>query len=128
MGAPLILLADDEESVRSYVSAILDRAGYRLLEARDGVEALALAREHGPVDLVLTDVRMPRMDGVALAKAILGETPSVPVIYISGFPLPIPKEDRQACMALAKPFTRQALLDAVVKCLRKPCNSGGSGN
>jgi len=124
--APLILLADDEESVRSYVSAILDRAGYRLLQARDGVEALELARAHGPIDLVLTDVRMPRMDGIALANAILGETPAVPVIYISGYPLPMAEEDSHACVALAKPFTRQALLDAIGKCLQKTRNAGGS--
>lgn len=114
-----ILVADDEASVRIYVGTILRREGFQLLEAVDGMDALEQAHQRGPVDLLLTDVRMPRMDGLALARAIVEEHPKTPVIFISGYPFDLETAERPAgeCTSLAKPFTRRALLDAVTKCL-----------
>lgn len=64
-----IMTVDDSLSMRQMVRATLERAGYEVVEASDGVDALSYAREH-PVDLVITDVNMPRMDGISLVRAL----------------------------------------------------------
>jgi two-component system, cell cycle sensor histidine kinase and response regulator CckA len=127
LGQPTILIVDDEEAVRSFAGTILRREGFHLVEAVDGVDALEKARQEGPIDLLLTDVRMPRMDGVALARALGSTNPTTPVIYISGYPFDSETMYRPAaqCTSLSKPFTRRALLDAVRKCL--PAAGAGDG-
>jgi DNA-binding NtrC family response regulator len=83
----LVLLVDDETSIRTYIKTILEREGLQVIEANDGVDGLTLFRRRfGAVDLVITDLRMPRMTGVELAKVIRAECPMIPVIYISGEP------------------------------------------
>ena len=77
-----ILLAEDEINLRRVLGAQLARDGYDVLTAVDGQEALDLMRENY-VDLVITDLRMPRMDGMALLKGITVEKPGVPVIMIT---------------------------------------------
>lgn len=77
-----ILLAEDEVNLRRVLGAQLARDGYDVLTAADGQEALDLMRENY-VDLVITDLRMPRMDGMALLKAIAVEKPGVPVVMIT---------------------------------------------
>jgi two-component system cell cycle sensor histidine kinase/response regulator CckA len=130
MGAETILVADDEPTVRTFVGGILRRAGFQTLEAADGAEALEQVKQKGPVDLLLTDVRMPRMDGVALARSITEMYPETPIIYISGYPFDVEEERsrhaQRPCAFLTKPFTRKDLLDAVQKCLPKP--RGAAGN
>jgi two-component system chemotaxis response regulator CheY len=65
----LIMTVDDSSSMRQMVRATLESAGYRVVEAADGQEALEYAREN-PVDLVITDVNMPRMDGITLVSEL----------------------------------------------------------
>ncbi len=67
--ANVIMTVDDSVSMRHMVRATLQQAGYTVVEAADGLEALDYAREH-PVDLVLTDVNMPRMDGITLVNEL----------------------------------------------------------
>ena len=119
---PTILVADDEETVRSYIRNILTRRGYRLIEAQDGVDALEkLGHSPSPVALVLTDVRMPRMGGIALADAVFESSPRTPVVYISGYPLDLETEKKRhpqtACAYLPKPFTPKVLVETVERCL-----------
>ncbi len=116
-----ILVADDEPAVRTLITNILKVEGYRLIEAVDGLDALQKIRQQdAQIDLLLTDVRMPRMDGVALARWVVEAHPGTPVLYVSAFPFDL--EERrarhEACVFLAKPFTRKVLLDAVRKCLQ----------
>jgi CheY-like chemotaxis protein len=90
VGAETILLVEDDETVRRAARRILERAGYRVHEARDGSEALALARTdaHGHalhVDLVLTDIVMPEMSGPELADRLRAVRPDVPVLFMSGY-------------------------------------------
>ena len=118
-----ILVADDEATVRTYIGSVLRREGFQLLEAVDGADALDQVQQRGaPIHLLLTDIRMPRMDGVALARSVTDLYPETPVIYISGYPFDLePEQSRfptRPCAFLAKPFTRQALLQAVEKCLK----------
>lgn len=80
---PRILVADDDRMILLTLVEGLEEAGFEVLSARDGVEALEIAREQLP-DLALLDVRMPRMDGVALAERLRAET-SVPFLFLSAY-------------------------------------------
>ncbi|HEY0704046.1 MAG TPA: CHASE4 domain-containing protein [Candidatus Acidoferrales bacterium] len=85
-GTETILLVEDEESVRELVSEYLQARGYRILEASDGVVALDLAAKHaGPIQLLITDVVMPRISGRELATRLAGRQPGLKVLYISGY-------------------------------------------
>ncbi len=85
--AQTILLVDDDDSVRRVVRRLLDREGYRVLEATDGMEALAASRLFpGPIHLLLTDVVLPGMSGGQLARHLAEERPGVRVLCMSGRP------------------------------------------
>ncbi|MEJ2208004.1 MAG: PAS domain S-box protein [Anaerolineae bacterium] len=84
--ASTILLVEDEAAVRDLMLTILTAQGYRVLAARDGVEALEMADRHRePIHLLLTDVVMPRMSGRALADQLRLERPEIQVLYTSGY-------------------------------------------
>ncbi|MDB4964700.1 MAG: hypothetical protein JWN44_389 [Myxococcales bacterium] len=107
-GSETILLAEDDESVREFVSLVLGRLGYRVLEARDGADALTIAnRFDGPIDLLLSDVVMPRMDGVELARRLADTRPSMKVVHMSGYPGDARSGD--GTPFLGKPFDRDGL-------------------
>ncbi len=117
----LILVAEDERSVRQVVVSVLERAGYRVLEASDPRFALMLARDHdGPIDLLLTDVVMPRMSGTELAQQLSAERPDLRVLFMSGY-----ADDSMVQRGLLdpgvhflpKPVTPDQLLDAVAAAL-----------
>ena len=85
-GTETILVVEDESSVRRLVKAILERVGYNVLEARDGEDALSVWREQAErIDLVLTDVVMPRLDGPSFVAEILETHPATRVVYLSGY-------------------------------------------
>src|SRR5262249_32449886 len=77
---------EDEDQVRSLARTMLARAGYRVIEAPNGADALRLAAEFpGPIHLLLTDVVMPGMNGVDLAMQLTAARPSLRVLYMSGY-------------------------------------------
>jgi two-component system response regulator AtoC len=80
---PRIVLADDELNLRKVLGAILQRDGYEVLEARDGEEALALVAQNPGIAAVITDLRMPRLDGMGLLRRVVAEHPDVPVVMIT---------------------------------------------
>ena len=85
MPPAVILVVDDEDAVNRLVSRYLTHLGYRVLEAGSGEEALAIVRRRRPVvDLVLSDVVMPGMDGVALAAKVLATCPGPSVVLMTG--------------------------------------------
>ncbi|GAB4362354.1 MAG: hypothetical protein Kow00128_02040 [Deltaproteobacteria bacterium] len=85
-GAETILVTEDEEMVRDLVCTILRRNGYRVLEARDGEEALEVVERHeGPIHLLVTDVVMPRIGGPELAERLAQLRPGIRVLFISGY-------------------------------------------
>jgi DNA-binding NtrC family response regulator len=79
-----ILVADDEEGVRSFVAESLERDGHEVVQAADGAEALAAAREE-PFDVVITDLKMPNMDGMTLVRTLRTEQPDVELIVLTAF-------------------------------------------
>jgi CheY-like chemotaxis protein len=84
-GTETVLVVEDEEAIRKMVVRTLGRLGYAVLQACDGVEALALAQAHpGPIHLLMTDVVMPRMSGGALAATLQAARGAIPVLYTSG--------------------------------------------
>jgi len=85
-GSETILLCEDEEAVRGVTQRMLERHGYRVLVARDPAEALRQAEQHGPqIDLLLTDVVMPKMSGATLAAQLTQRWPDMKVLYVSGY-------------------------------------------
>jgi DNA-binding NtrC family response regulator len=131
MGAPIILVADDESGVRGYIRWILAGHEYQLMEAADGLDALEQMKGHsGALDLLIADVRMPRMDGTTLAQALIGKYPGVSVLFTSGYAFDLESEKKEhayaVCSFLLKPFTAEALLKAVRHCLEGTRLAGGA--
>jgi two-component system, cell cycle sensor histidine kinase and response regulator CckA len=80
-----VLVVDDEPGVREIASRYLERGGFRVLEARDGVQALELVDREGPPQLVLTDMMMPGIGGAELARRLKQRWPALPILFMSGF-------------------------------------------
>ncbi len=116
-GSETILLVEDEAAVRKLARTILERQGYRILEAADGEAALRLAAAHAePIELLLTDVVMPGLNGRELAHRLVAKRPGMRVLYVSGYSKNHtgrsgpPAAD---AVHLQKPFTAEALARAV---------------
>ncbi|HXB68779.1 MAG TPA: response regulator [Candidatus Acidoferrales bacterium] len=119
--ATTVLLVDDDEKVRKWIHEELERRGYNLLEACDGEDALLIAELHrGPVDIVLTDIVMPKLNGPEFVKVLLGLRPDAKVLYISGYPesflrnnTSLPSRDNY----LQKPFEISTLIARITDLL-----------
>ena len=112
-----VLVAEDEPTVRAVAHRVLERAGYHVLVARDGAEALRILNEHdSPVDLLLSDVVMPELGGVELAAIARHRFPALRVVLMSGYADadvgPIGAGEMVERF-VAKPFTATSLLEAV---------------
>ena len=114
-GDPLvILIADDELLVRSMVEEILEGEGRILLTARDGIEALRVSREYPRhIDLLLSDMDMPELSGLELARQLLLERKEIKILLTSGAPL----TSGTRLPFLSKPFTVDELLAKVQEVL-----------
>ncbi|HVP30985.1 MAG TPA: MASE1 domain-containing protein [Myxococcota bacterium] len=115
-----VLVAEDEPPLRKLLERVLVASGYRVLAAADGEEALALCRAHdGSVDLLVTDLVMPRLGGRALAREARALHPGLAVLYVSGYDA----EGSRGALGvddaelLAKPFTPERLLARVKQAL-----------
>jgi CheY-like chemotaxis protein len=83
---PRVLVVDDEPFIRRLTARILTEAGYDVVTATDGQEAQTIAGDsESALDLVLTDIQMPNVDGLQLGRALAVLHPNLPVIYMSGF-------------------------------------------
>ena len=117
-GSETILLVEDEEPVRELVRKVLERNGYRILEARHGDEAIKICAQHngGEISLLVTDVVMPRMSGREVAERLLVSHPKMKVLYLSGYTddAVVRHGVLQSMTAfLQKPFTPDALAHKV---------------
>ncbi len=113
-----ILLVDDDPQIVAYISAIAKPLGYRIEAAKDGAEALWLYDLDPKIDALITDIKMPGMDGFELANTLRARRPDLPILVISGY------FDKDTVMArdsfeslgnhyLAKPFSRQQLVESL---------------
>ncbi|MCC7022073.1 MAG: response regulator [Thermomicrobiales bacterium] len=110
---PTILVVDDERAVREVVAAILEDEGYAVHCARDGIEALAvIAREQ--IDLVLSDVKMPRLDGIALARRLRSGRRGIPTVLMSAV---YGQDVVPGCHLVRKPFDASELLCTIATLL-----------
>lgn len=126
-----ILLTDDQAGIRAPLRRILEDSGYRVIEAGDGEEALAVADGlDGPIHLLLTDVVMPGMGGKELAIRLGERRPKMKVLFMSGFsPEAVTSHGNllPGSSFLAKPFTASDLVDRVQETLgSQPMSSGRS--
>jgi CheY-like chemotaxis protein len=124
-GAETVLLVEDEETVRSLAREVLVRRGYRVVEARDGVEALELLDDGASsVGVVVSDLIMPRLGGVELGRRLRARFPQLPVLLMSGYAdgagVQVLREEPGRPF-LKKPFTPEALANAV----RAALDAGG---
>jgi two-component system, cell cycle sensor histidine kinase and response regulator CckA len=130
-----ILVVEDAETIRKMVCAMLNQSGYRCIDAGDGEEALRLVERAQDIDLVLTDVMMPKMGGAELARRLSRLRPDLRIVFMSGYSEdPIVRTiERSPSIFLAKPFTATALMEKVRHTLDLPwngipeANSGAGG-
>jgi signal transduction histidine kinase/CheY-like chemotaxis protein len=117
-----VLIVEDEEAVRELASEFMKSAGYTVLTARDGQEALAIAvRSASPIQVLLTDVVMPNMRGPELAKRLKALSADLQIVYMSGY-LEYDKgkgDSWQEGFFLQKPFSRETLVSKVAEALRR---------
>ncbi len=117
-----ILLTDDDPQIRSFVEATLRMRKYLVDQANDGVDALEVLRARsGAVDLLITDIKMPRMDGLTLARAVAEMFPAMPVLFISGWcdTLDGPEWQKPEYAFLRKPFLPKALVNSIEQLLAR---------
>jgi two-component system, chemotaxis family, chemotaxis protein CheY len=117
----VILAVDDSASMRQMVRFTLESAGYKVVQAIDGIEALDFAKDN-PVDLVLTDVNMPRMDGITLVRELRGLsaykfTPMLVLTTESGQDTKQRGKQAGATGWIVKPFSPEQLLSTIARVL-----------
>ena len=117
----VILLVEDETSVRKFVGATLRQRGYTVLEAKDGSEGLAIGEREPRIDLLLTDVVMPNMNGGDLALKLKAVKPDIKVLFISGYTKDVLSQNSPVdpdMRFLQKPFNKNDLalkVDEILK-------------
>ena len=110
----VILVADDEEMIHQVITILLQGQGYVVLSAFDGLEALEVSRQYpGTIDLVITDVEMPRLNGIELCLRLLEERPGIKVIVMSGRTEHENVRQSVNTPFLLKPFRGETLLASV---------------
>jgi CheY-like chemotaxis protein len=116
-GNETILMAEDDESVRAFVGQVLRNAGYTVLTAIDGAEAMALFEEHQErIALAVLDVIMPKMSGKAVAESIRATRPDARVLFCTGYDFRLLEEGfvpTNGIEVIRKPFTHVQLLNVV---------------
>jgi CheY-like chemotaxis protein len=122
-----ILIAEDEEALRALIARALTDSGHEVVTAMDGAEALdILTRENGAFDLLLTDIRMPLMDGIALALSVARDHPRIVILLMTAY---ADQRERASNLdalihdVILKPFTLAEIRAAVADAL-----AAGKGN
>jgi two-component system cell cycle sensor histidine kinase/response regulator CckA len=114
-GSETVLLVEDEDGVRALSRRVLQGCGYNVLEARDGAEGVRVAEQHGgQIDLLVTDVVMPRMGGGEIARRLEALHPKLKVLFVSGY-----TDDA---------VVRHGILEAEVAFLHKPFTTAALAN
>ena len=110
----VVLLVDDNVLVRNLVRLSLQSAGFDVVAAADGIEALALSRNYpARIDVLLTDFDMPNLDGISLAEQIKMERPDIQILIMSGRLSGPVRVNNAEITVLAKPFSPQVLVEVI---------------
>jgi CheY-like chemotaxis protein len=109
---PTVLVVEDEDGVRDLMREVLEAAGYLVYEADEGFQALSVLLQGRVVDLVVTDLRMPRMDGFELAEHMLALELTVPILFVTGYASDI-SAGALPGPVLPKPFEPEQLVASV---------------
>lgn len=124
----VILVADDEALIRNLVTIFMQHDGHMVLSAADGHEGLELSRQYpGVIDLVITDVQMPRLNGTDLCAHLLEERPGIKVLIMSGADMSEIVSQNINLPFLPKPFDGQTLRARVRALLALPVSPSRSG-
>ncbi len=123
----VVLLVDDDRAVRNTTRRLLERSNFTVVDLADGAEALArFTAEPGAFDVLLSDIRMPGMDGVQLALAVRAVAPGFPVVFISGFEEPGAQrlDILSSVQLVAKPFASDRLFAALRQAITERVPAG----
>jgi DNA-binding NtrC family response regulator len=114
-----IIVVDDDAAVRRVAARILVEEGFFVLEAEDGDEAMRIAEANREVGLVVSDIVMPRVNGIELLERLARTRPTLPVVLMSGYSSQelMGRALVAPCGILKKPFAPEELLDEVRRCL-----------
>jgi DNA-binding response OmpR family regulator len=124
---PSILVADDEASLREFLVRGLGLAGYRVVSVADGSEALA-ALGKASYDLLITDIVMPKLDGIALALKVSKDYPDTKILMMTGYAHERMRAHNLDCLShqvISKPFTLKQMLAIVAGVVRAPQGETG---
>ena len=117
----VVLVAEDEVMIRNIVRHILEADGHEVLAAADGEEALELSRNYGgEIDLLITDISMPRLDGLGLVRQIVKERPELRILIMSGRASAEFRVKELDLPMLRKPFLPMAFRQMVRTLLNRP--------
>ena len=109
-----ILVAEDDEAVRTFVTRALEQRGFQVTAANDGLQALECLKE-GPFDLLVTDIVMPGLDGIGLALKVTRDHPDLPVLLMTGYSAERQRAhnlDELIAEVVVKPFTLKQICEA----------------
>ena len=123
MSGPQVLVAEDEGVLRGHIAEMLAERGLQVMQAADGMEASQILKDNRGISLLLSDVRMPRMDGYTLIDEAIARDPALKVLMMTGnagahSPPPVVKAREIA--TLIKPFDMDRMCDMVVEMLARP--------
>lgn len=119
-----VLVVEDEQSVRAMVMEVLQDQGFRAISATDGAAGLEVLESEAHIDLLITDIGLPGLNGRELAEAARRRRPELKILFMSGYPPETPRTaepSRQSDLLIVKPFTLNALLDRIHDTLQAVC-------
>jgi len=109
-----ILVVEDDESTRYLIRHLLEKEGYRVLDAVDGAAALEVANRYtDPIELVVTDMAMPGVDGLKLTRLLRTQRPELKLLCMSAYPIEQSRASLDGLWFLSKPFMPEDMLRAV---------------
>jgi CheY-like chemotaxis protein len=120
----VILVVDDEESVREVLRRILEEGGFTVIEADNGSSALQVVRRSkSDISLVITDITMPVMDGLELARALQASVPRMPILFVTGKDPALLAQAGPNARVLLKPFGPALLLATVRRIIARAADA-----
>lgn len=125
-----ILVAEDDEAVRTFVARALQHRGHKVEDVEDGLEALELLDVGAKFDLLITDIVMPGLDGIALALKVARDVPDLPVLLMTGYSAERQRAhnlEELICRVITKPFTLKQICQAAEESIVGPAASAGLG-